>query len=202
MKNFRRCASLVACAFLAAGCVEFKAPLCSPELRVDIPNFEGNYEMKLFDPSSLSVRETQVQVIRAAKGDYQIGNSSGSGHAYVCQFDGRYFMESSAGSKSGNDQSYGIERRADGGFNLILYAADANALTAAGIPFEAIYDPQPAPSTSPDTLSRKILIDNVGLDSQKVFQLLDELGIRIAFQRTNSTGKDRKSSGKSAGSAP
>ena len=202
---------------LLTSCVAFKESLCPPALRADIPNFEGTYHLKSYDEQKFQITQQTMQVIHIDLGRYRMEASElddgGGEESNVCRIDNQYILESK--NKDGSYQIYGIERRSDGGFNMISYASDVRLLTEHKVPYTIVNSDKrwkkPGSGGDNSPPEKVVLIDNHGRDSQLIFQLIDELAFRIAFVRASSTTVasrsisskeiDRRSAGKSAGSA-
>lgn len=169
---------------LVSGCVYYKAPLCPESMLADPPNFEGSYLIKSVN-TDFNVEALRVDFIRLGKGRYK--TSEPNGEFFVCQVDGRFFSES-WDSKRESYSLGGIERRGDGGFNMIFYAIDVQTLDKYKIPYEIKDSPSDGFWLLENPVPMKTLIvDNRNVEPLLILQLLDELAFRIAFQRTTAS---------------
>lgn len=164
---------------MLTSCVAFKKPLCLPQYRVDIPNFEGRYELKMYDPYELQIKQTEDEIVRLSTGIYKISTET----LFVCKIDNYIFAETK-NPENGLYEISGIERREDGGFNAVIDATDVRLLEKYKVPYEVIEQKSPRHASMVKDLKAKLIVlDNSSLNPQFVLQLLDSLSLRLAFNR-------------------
>lgn len=75
---------------LLNACVFYTTPFCTPEKRVDIPGFEGDYQLELMD-NQFNAAVSPLKVTRIEKGIYSIDGMSA--RTAVCDFNNKIVWE-------------------------------------------------------------------------------------------------------------
>jgi hypothetical protein len=184
---------LIAILFFS-GCASYKNPICPPESRKDVANFEGRFSIHAND-KDYRLGKNVVTVSRIATGTYLLQGQSVDhpDTVFTCEIDGQPFLEMKAlaSDPANTGDSYSavqIRRQSDGSFDLIPLSVDTDVLKERRIPFH-IFKPDNKPSAvkalrasslgDTVTLMDFIFVDNSNVSQSDFSQLLDPVSFKM-----------------------